>query len=216
MNTSTRTSIRRRAGSARRRERAIRSSRSRAQPATSTPAAPPAAESSKLSVSNCRIKRQASGAQRQANADFLAARGGPRQQQVGDVGAGDQQHEPHDPHQQHQGLGVALAHAREPSRGWDQRRRASLRPSAASARSDSSSPVREYAVEDNSASARACSTVMPGFSAANDVHPIDLRLVVKAFPAGHLCLHHQRRPQVGAPCRRQTEKLRRGDADDRI
>ena len=43
---------------------------------------------------------RAPGADGQADGDLLAAAGGPSQEEVGQVGAGDQQHHPHHGHQE--------------------------------------------------------------------------------------------------------------------
>ena len=54
---------------------------------------PPAAASTRLSVSIWRTSRAASCAKRRAHAELALARGAPRQQQIRDVDAGDEQHE---------------------------------------------------------------------------------------------------------------------------
>ena len=56
-------------------------------------AAAPAAESTRPSVSSCRTIRAASAAERQADRDFLPPGRAAREQQVGEVQAGDAQHE---------------------------------------------------------------------------------------------------------------------------
>ena len=60
---------------------------------SSSPTAPPANASSRLSVSNCRTMRQRLAPSAARTAIFVLARERARQQQVGDVGARDQQHE---------------------------------------------------------------------------------------------------------------------------
>ena len=52
--------------------------------------------SSRLSVRSCRTRRPRLDAQREAQRDLAAAADGARQQQVGDVGAGDEQHDERD------------------------------------------------------------------------------------------------------------------------
>ena len=56
-------------------------------------ATPPAIDSTTLSVSSWRMMPAAAGADRGADGDLALAAGGAHEQQVGDVGAGDQQHE---------------------------------------------------------------------------------------------------------------------------
>ena len=70
-----------------------RISRSRLQIASATPRRPPAPASRTLSVSSCRTMPPAGGAQRHTHRDLAASRERAREQQVGDVGAGDQEHE---------------------------------------------------------------------------------------------------------------------------
>ena len=53
-----------------------------------------------LSVRSCRIKPPAAGAERDAYGDLFMARGDAGQQQIGDIGARDQQHKP-DRREQH-------------------------------------------------------------------------------------------------------------------
>ena len=55
--------------------------------------------SSTLSTSSCRTMRQRVAPSETRTGDFARAMRRPRQQQVGDVGAGDQQHEPDRAHQ---------------------------------------------------------------------------------------------------------------------
>ena len=57
------------------------------------PASAPIRASSRLSVSSWRTRRRAPGAEREPDAEFLLPRGGARQQQIGDIGANDQQHQ---------------------------------------------------------------------------------------------------------------------------
>ena len=62
-----------------------------------------------LSVTSCRTTSAAAGAEREARGDLLAAAGEPREQQVGDVCAGDQQHAA-DRAEEHQIALALLAH----------------------------------------------------------------------------------------------------------
>ena len=73
--------------------------RRRSTARTIRPSAPPAPPSTRLSVSICRTMRAAARAERQTHRDLPAPRRGARQQQPGDVRAGDQQHERHRRHQ---------------------------------------------------------------------------------------------------------------------
>ena len=82
--------------------------------AISRPAAPPSRPSSTLSVSSCRTSRCQLGAERGADRDLLLPAGGARQQQVGDVGARDQQHE-RDRAQQHEHRAAHVADDRSTS-----------------------------------------------------------------------------------------------------
>ena len=61
--------------------------------ASIAPHAAPAIASSRLSDMSCRTIRRARGTDRQPHGDLALARGRPGQHQVGEVGAGDQQHE---------------------------------------------------------------------------------------------------------------------------
>jgi hypothetical protein len=85
--------------------------------AISSPAAPPTSDSTTLSATSCRSRRRRLGAERGAHRDLARARGRAHQQQVGDVGAGDQQHEPDRAHEdQQRRLHVAddlVAHRRQ-------------------------------------------------------------------------------------------------------
>ena len=88
-------------------------SSSRAAPiATTRPAMPPATASSTLSTSACVTicRRDAPIASRTAVCPRRATRA--REQQVGDVGAGDQQHQPADAEQDLQAASVLLLHDR--------------------------------------------------------------------------------------------------------
>ena len=76
--------------------------------ASSRPAAPPASASTTLSVNNWRITRPRP-APGQAYGNFALAPGGPREQKIGDVGAGHQQDEAHDEHDsRHEGLKAGI------------------------------------------------------------------------------------------------------------
>ena len=57
-------------------------------------APPPTTASTRLSVSTCRTIAPPARAERGAQGELRAPRGAPHQQQVGDVGAGDEQHQP--------------------------------------------------------------------------------------------------------------------------
>ena len=71
-----------------------------------------APDSSRLSASSCRAMRQPRRAERQPHAQLVAPRRRAREQQVRDVGAGDQQHQPDDDHDRGQRPAIALAQAR--------------------------------------------------------------------------------------------------------
>ena len=84
---------------------------------SSSPAAPPATDSSRLSIRSCvRIWRR-EAPDRQPDRDLLLARDGAGNQQIGHVEAGDQQHQADHAHQNHQRGGIALAHLRVPRCG---------------------------------------------------------------------------------------------------
>ena len=88
------------------------------QNASSTPARPPASASSTLSLHEPSRQLPAAGAERDANRGLVRPAGGAHEQQVGDVRAGHEQHEPDGAHQHQQRRpGVAdgaLAHRDEP------------------------------------------------------------------------------------------------------
>ena len=63
------------------------------QLASSRPAPAPRQASTQLSTTSCKQHAGAAGAQGDAHGDFALPRFGTREQKVGDVGAGDQQHE---------------------------------------------------------------------------------------------------------------------------
>ena len=64
-----------------------------------SPAAPPAAATSRLSPSTCQASRERGGAQRQPHRQFTLAADGARQEQGRHVGAGDEQQQQHGGHQ---------------------------------------------------------------------------------------------------------------------
>ena len=68
--------------------------------ATSRPATPPSTASRHDSVSSCASELPPAGAERQPHRHLGRAAGAAREQQVGDVGAGDQQHDAGDDEQQ--------------------------------------------------------------------------------------------------------------------
>ena len=70
------------------------------QCATTRPAIPPRTASSSDSVRSCPIKRAPARADREPDGHLSGACGRSREQQVGDVGAGDEQHERRDAKQQ--------------------------------------------------------------------------------------------------------------------
>ena len=82
----------------------MRSSSRLAPAAKATPSAPPATASMRLSVSNWRTSRALS-AQCLPHGKLARPGRGARQQQVGDVGAGDQQDQADDAHQDLQRIG---------------------------------------------------------------------------------------------------------------
>ena len=63
--------------------------------ATTTPSAPPTTARTALSVSSCLNESRARGAEGGANRDFATAAGSAREQEVGDVGADDEEHDAH-------------------------------------------------------------------------------------------------------------------------
>jgi len=66
-------------------------------------------ESSRRSISKLRNNLAAGLRQRESHSDLFLPRGGPGNQQIRDVGAGDQQHQADNPHQHQQGVGELLA-----------------------------------------------------------------------------------------------------------
>ena len=76
--------------------------------ASRNPNIPPRPASSKLSVSNWRIMRPAAGSKAGAQRKLARAAHGARQQQTGDVGAGDEQQEA-DRGEQHEEEGLDVA-----------------------------------------------------------------------------------------------------------
>ena len=71
--------------------------------------APPARERTRLSAINWRISTHAAGAHGEADRDLLLPADGAREQQVGHVGAGDQQQQPDDAEQDEQRIGELVA-----------------------------------------------------------------------------------------------------------
>src|ERR1017187_7572509 len=69
------------------------------QRASSRPIAAPPRDSRTLSVNNWRTTRPRSAPERGANGELTLAGAGAREQKIGDVGAGDDQHEPDGAHQ---------------------------------------------------------------------------------------------------------------------
>ena len=85
---------------------------------TTTPSAALPAATSALSTSSCRTRRAAAGAERRAKGEVVFAAGQPREHQVGDVRAGDEQNEGDGAHQNRKRRPhVAGQHPRE----WDVR-----------------------------------------------------------------------------------------------
>ena len=72
-----------------------------------TPTTPPATESTVLSVSSWRTSRHAAGAQRRAHGELAIAAQHPREREVGDVRARDQQNQPRRAEQNQQHLARA-------------------------------------------------------------------------------------------------------------
>ena len=129
----------------------------RAHHARSRPKRPPSAERTTLSASSWRMRRRASGAERGAHGELALPRRRPRQQQVGDVGARDQQHEGH-------------------GAGQDEERRTHVTGQLIAQRDDARRPagveVREHLRQSRPtpASSRAARVrrVMPGLQASDD------------------------------------------------
>ena len=87
----------------------------------SQPQTPPSTPSSTLSVSSCGGDTARTGAQGDAGGQFLLASLGPYQKQVGDVGAGDEQHHSDAAHEHPENL-AQIAHdvvLQRPHRGLD-------------------------------------------------------------------------------------------------
>ena len=91
------------------RKASVRSSRAAATE-INRPATPPATASSTLSTSACIDDLPPRGADGETHGDLPAPRHGAREQQVRDVRAGNQQHEPADDEQDLQALAVLLFH----------------------------------------------------------------------------------------------------------
>ena len=94
-------------------------SRSLAQSATRNPTTPPTNERTRLSVRSCLISLARPRSQREPHCDLFTA-GRARQQQVGDVGAGDQQDQSDDRHH-HSRSEQQLARAVRVNSGLEQR-----------------------------------------------------------------------------------------------
>ena len=174
--------------------------------ATSRPRPPPSTHSTRLSVSSCRMTRIAAGAERAADRDLALARRAAREQQVGDVGARDQQHEA-DRAGQHEQRRPQIAGQLAVHR-HEQRAPAGveLRKLLASARwrSCPSAPALRSARRPASgARSRSCSVRAAARCAAvkaNGIHSS------AGLPASDPALEEQ--PHVGAASRRSTVTLR--------
>ena len=146
-----------RAAAARRRR-----SRSSVHDASTMPAMPPRIDEQQALGQQLPHQARALRAERQADRDFAPALAGAREQQVGDVGAGDQQHDADDDHQDRRLLDEDVA---RPGR-WD-----SAAPRAAAPRwrcvpcCRPGTPARDSR-RPSCRLARACSAVTPGFSRA--------------------------------------------------
>ena len=104
----------------------------------------------------------AAGAQRGAHGDLLASRGAPRQQQVGDVRARDQQHQDHRAKRDVDRLAQRVA---------DQQLDRTARPRRSSP-SSTAGMVSAICARTASRSACACSIETPGFSRADRIQPV--------------------------------------------
>ena len=123
--------------------------------ASSSPTLPPARARTTLSESICSTSRRAPGAERGANGDLLAAHRCAHQQQIGDVGAGDQDDDADGGEQRQQRRADAGDHAVVQADDLGRLVRAGVRDTAPPAARRSSSSRR-----------RPAATVTPGFSRA--------------------------------------------------
>ena len=189
-----------------------RSSASRPSQANAIPIAPPSAASTKLSVSNCRMSR-ATHAERQAKIDLTPARRGARQQQIGDVGAGDQQHEDDRAHHQLQRTRKLRAKVGQPSAGRLEPHGRSRDIAPDVLRQLSVRRCRSATCRNVSVSAGASLTSPRPADAADHLKPACARILKQVSPGNDLSPHRQRNPEIRRDADVFAEKARWRHAD---
>jgi hypothetical protein len=187
--------------------------------ASSAPSVPPSQAQQNAFDEHRPQDGEAARPQRQAHADFLPPGGGARQQQVGEVGTGDQQHQPHHRHQHQQRLGGFLTQAgRAFAAGMD------LDPLVQDFTPPFGGEVRpgqgfQVLLEDDADVGLRLPDRHARLEPRSDVQPHDLlgaaRIVAQPLPAGlHQRLHHHGEIYRRGRPDRLAEKPGRQDADD--
>ena len=159
------------------------------------------------------------GAQREADGDLLLAAGGARQQEVRDVGAGDQQDQAHDGHEDVERLGVGIAQlAGAAASGVQLQLLVELIAALLGGEAGHLVAV-QHLVEYYADIGLGLLQGDAGLEAAHHLQPHDAHdgalVVVEPFAAGlDVGLHHHRDPQVGGIAHGFAEEAGRSDADD--